>query len=67
VRPGIERGTQVSGERTLFGDLPCKVPEGVGFDPDRHWWEFYIKPSIRGACFPSPARVAVFTLEGAPP
>lgn len=46
VRPGIELGTQVAGERNLFWDLPYKVPEGAGFDPDRHWWEFYVKPSV---------------------
>lgn len=46
VRPGVELGTQVAGERHLFWDLPYKVAPGAGFNPNRHWWEFYIKPSV---------------------
>ena len=45
-RPAIELGTQVAGERRLFWNLPYKVVPDAGFDPNRHWWEFYIKPSV---------------------
>ncbi|QNK71155.1 alginate export family protein [Variovorax sp. PAMC26660] len=46
VRPSIELGGQVAGERRLFWNLSDVVAREAGFNNDRHWWEFYVKPSV---------------------
>lgn len=40
--PGIEAGAQSAREDNLYWGLTPAT-----FDPDRHWWEFYIEPDLR--------------------
>lgn len=46
VRLGLEAGAQVVGESGLFWNLARVFAASAGFNPNRHWEEFYAKPSV---------------------
>jgi len=47
IKTGLEAGGQVVWEKDPFWNLSATFAPTVDYDPERHWWEGYVKPSLR--------------------
>jgi hypothetical protein len=46
MRWHLQAGSYAAVEQTLFWNLAATTTPGSGYDPDKAWMEFYVKPGL---------------------